>query len=100
MRQLLKDDNTDIYLESLNLLKFIVGSLAPFLTTLDLHLMLGSFISVIVQNTIGGNMRITVASDKVIIYFAKHNNIGSLTVAKEVIKNIEKINKGLNVPNN
>ena len=57
--------------------------------------MLGSFISVIVQNTIGGNMRITVASDKVIIYFAKHNNIGSLTVAKEVIKNIEKINKNL-----
>ena len=48
MRHLLKDDNTEVYLESLNLLKFIVGSLAPHLTSLDLHLMMGSFIGVIV----------------------------------------------------
>jgi len=39
------------------------------------------------------NIRIRVASDKVIVYFAKHNNIGSLVVAKEVLKNIERLNK-------
>jgi len=59
MRQLLQDDNSDIYLESLNLLKFVVGSLAPNLSTLDLHLMMGSFIGIIVTNTaVSGNMRI------------------------------------------
>ena len=59
MRQLLQDENSDIYLESLNLLKFVVGSLAPNLSTLDLHLMMGSFIGIIVTNTaVSGNMRI------------------------------------------
>jgi hypothetical protein len=29
----------------------------------------------------------------VIIFFAKHNNIGSYIVAKEVLKNIERLNK-------
>lgn len=48
MRHLLRDDNTEVYLESLNLLKFIVGSLAPHLSALDLHLMMGSFIGVII----------------------------------------------------
>lgn len=48
MRQLLQDDNPETYLESLSLLKFIVGSLAPYLSTLDLHLMMGSFIGIIV----------------------------------------------------
>lgn len=38
-------------------------------------------------------MRARVASDKVIVYFAKHTNIGSLVVAKEVLKNIERMNK-------
>jgi len=38
-------------------------------------------------------MRSRVASDKVIVYFAKHTNIGSLVVAKEVLKNIERLNK-------
>jgi len=93
MRQLLKDDNNEVYLESLNLLKFIVASLAPHLTALDLHLMMGSFIGVIVNNTVTGTMRIRMASDKVIIFFAKNNNIGSFIVAKEVLKNIERINK-------
>ena len=93
VRQLLKDDNSEVYLESLNLLKFIVGSLAPLLSALDLHLLMGSFLSVIVNNTNSGNIRISVASDKVIIFFAKHNNIGSFIVAKEVLKNIERINK-------
>ena len=41
VRELLKDDDQDVYLEALNLLKFIVGSLAPYLTGLDLHLMIG-----------------------------------------------------------
>ena len=59
MRQLLQDENAEIYLESLNLLKFVVGSLAPNLSTLDLHLMMGSFIGIIVTNTaVSGNMRI------------------------------------------
>lgn len=38
-------------------------------------------------------MRARVASDKVIVYFAKHTNIGSLVVAKEIIKNIERLNR-------
>ena len=97
MRQLLQDDNSDIYLESLNLLKFIVGNLAPYLSTLDLHLMMGSFIGIIVQNTAtSSNMRIQVASDKVIVFFAKHQNIGPFVVAKEINKNLERINKSIN----
>ena len=43
-------------------------------------------------------MRIRLASDKVIIFFAKHNNIGSFVVAKEVLKNIERINRGIAAP--
>ena len=41
LRELLKDDNSDVYLEALNLLKFMVGSLATHLSALDLHLMMG-----------------------------------------------------------
>lgn len=95
VRELLKDDDQDVYLEALNLLKFIVGSLAPHLTGLDLHLMIGQFLSLIVANTGASNMRIRVASDKVIIYFAKHTNIGSLIVAKEVLKNTERISRAM-----
>ena len=91
MRHLLRDDNTEVYLESLNLLKFIVGSLAPHLSALDLHLMMGSFIGVIIGTN--SETRTRVASDKVIIFFAKHNNIGSVIVAKEICKNIDKLNK-------
>ena len=58
MRQLLHDDDSDIYLESLNLLKYIVGTLAPHLSTLDLHLMMGSFVGIIVNNTMSSNIRI------------------------------------------
>ena len=43
-------------------------------------------------------MRIRVASDKVIIYFAKHTNIGSLIVAKEVLKNTERISRAMQGP--
>lgn len=42
-------------------------------------------------------MRGRVSSDKVIVYFAKHTNIGSLVVAKEVLKNIERFNKSINL---
>lgn len=97
MRQLLTDDAAEVYLEALNLLKYVVGSLAPHLSSLDLHLMMGSFIGLIVNNTVSGNMRIRVASDKVIVFFAKHNSIGSYIIAKEVLKNIERINKTLAV---
>ena len=37
------------------------------------------------------------ASDKVIIFVAKHNNIGPFIVAKDIIKNIEKVIKALQV---
>jgi hypothetical protein len=78
------------------LLKFIVGNLAPYLSTLDLHLMMGSFIGIIVQNTaVSSNMRIQVSSDKVIIFFAKHQNIGPFVVAKEINKNLERINRSV-----
>lgn len=92
---MLTDDAAEVYLEALNLLKYVVGSLAPHLSSLDLHLMMGSFIGLIVNNTVSGNMRIRVASDKVIVFFAKHNSIGSYVIAKEVLKNIERINKTL-----
>lgn len=96
MRQLLQDENSEIYLESLNLLKFIVSSLAPSLSTLDLHLMMGSFIGIIVQNSASGsNIRVQLSSDKVIVFFAKHNNIGPSIVAKEINKNINKINQAV-----
>ena len=95
LRELLKDDNSDVYLEALNLLKFIVGSLATHLSALDLHLMMGPFISLTVTNASSANMRIRVASDKVIIFFAKHANIGSFIVAKEVVKNVERTVLGI-----
>jgi hypothetical protein len=98
VRELLKDDNNEVYIESLNLLKFIVGILAPQLTSLDLHLMMSQFIQMTVTNANMSNMRIRLASDKVIIYFAKHNNIGSFVVAKEVLKNIERTNRFLSAP--
>jgi hypothetical protein len=37
------------------------------------------------------------ASDKVIIFFGKHNNIGPYILAKDIIKNLEKINKSISV---
>lgn len=39
------------------------------------------------------NMRIQIASDKVVIFFAKHSSIGPFVVAKDILKNIEKITK-------
>lgn len=35
------------------------------------------------------------ASDKVIIFFAKHSNIGPFVIAKDILKNIEKITKAV-----
>ena len=68
----MQDQDSDVYLESLNLLKYIVGSLSPHLSTLDLHLMLGSFIGLIVNNSLNQSMKVQIQTDKVIIYFAKH----------------------------
>ena len=48
IRQLLTDESAEVYLEALSLLKFVTGSLANILSSLDLHLMLGSFIGIIV----------------------------------------------------
>ena len=98
LRELLRDENTEVYLEALNLLKFIVGSLASHLSALDMHLMMGQFISLTVTNASSANMRIRVSSDKVIVYFAKHSSIGSLVVAKEVLKNVERTNRALMAP--
>ena len=58
MRPVLQDENQEIYLEALNLLKFIVSTLAPFLSSLDLHLMMGSFIGTVVQNSVAGNIKV------------------------------------------
>jgi hypothetical protein len=65
------------------------------MSTLDLHLMMGSFIGIIVQNSSSGNIRVQLSSDKVIVFFAKHQNIGPFVVAKEIVKNIEKINQAV-----
>ena len=96
MRQLLSDENSEIYQESLKLLKFFISTLAPHLGTLDLHMLIGSFVGIIVANTISSNMRVQIASDKVILYFAKHNNIGPFVVGKDVLKNIERLSQSLN----
>ena len=88
----MQDEDSEIYLESLNLLKYIVGSLSPHLSKLDLHLMLGSFIGLIVQKSQNTNMRVQVQTDKVIIYFAKHQNIGSFVIAREISKSLDKLN--------
>ena len=95
LRHLLKDESPEVYMESLNLLKFFVGSVSQHLSALDLHLMMGQFLTVIVAGQSTTNMRTRVASDKVIVYFAKHTSIGSLVVAKEVLKNIERLNRSL-----
>lgn len=97
LRQLLADEDSAVYLETLNMLKFVVGALAPHLSTLDLHLMLGSFIGIIVANTVSSHLRTQMASDKVIIFFAKHSNIGPFVVAKDVLKNIEKCLKAIQI---
>ena len=97
IRQLLADEDSDIYMETLNMLRAVVGALVPHMSTLDVHLMLGSFIGVIVANTVSGNIRTQIASDKVIIFFAKHNNIGPFVVAKDILKNIEKSIKAISV---
>lgn len=91
MRQILSDESTNVYLESLKVVRYFIAALAPHLGTLDLHILIGSFIGIIVSNTVSSNVRIQVASDKVIIFFAKHNNIGPFVVARDIIKNIEKI---------
>jgi hypothetical protein len=54
---LLKDDDPDVYMESLLLLKFVVGGLAPHLSTLDLHLMIGSYLTTIVLNNSSEHVR-------------------------------------------
>lgn len=97
IRQLLSDDEPDIYMETLGILRSVVGALVPHMSTLDVHLMLGSFIGVIVANTVSGNIRTQIASDKVIIFFAKHSNIGPFVVAKDILKNIEKCIKAIQV---
>lgn len=90
LRHLLQDSASESYLESLSFLKFVVASLAPHLTVLDLHLMMGQFIGIIVHNTVAANIRVQVATDKVVIYFAKHGNIGSLVVARELLKSLDR----------
>lgn len=40
-------------------------------------------------------MRVQVQTDKVVVFFAKHQNIGSLVVAKELTKSIERLNSSV-----
>ena len=82
-------------METLGMLRAVVGALVPHMSTLDVHLMIGSFIGVMVANTVSGNSRTQIASDKVIIFFAKHSNIGPFVVAKDILKNIEKCIKAV-----
>ena len=95
MRQMLSDDSNEVYLEALKIVRFIISSLAPHLGALDLHILIGSFIGIIVAKTVSSNVRIQVSSDKVIIFFAKHNNIGPFVVARDIVKNIEKISTAI-----
>ena len=55
MRLILSDQNSPIYLDSLKLLKLIISTLAPYLDTLDLHILIGSFVGMIVS-TVTPNM--------------------------------------------
>ena len=91
MRLILSDENTDVYLEALKIVKFIIAALSGHLESLDLHILIGSFLGTIVTNTVNSNVRIQVASDKVVIYFAKHNNIGPFVIARDILKNVDKI---------
>jgi len=95
MRQILSDESSEVYLEALKIVRYIISSLAPHLGALDLHILIGSFIGIIVSNTVSSNIRIQVSSDKVIIFFAKHSNIGPLVVARDIVKNIEKISQAI-----
>lgn len=44
-----------------------------------------------IVSTVTPNMRVQIQVDKVLIFLAKHNNIGPLVVAWDVIKNLDKI---------
>lgn len=90
---LLKDNDSDVYMEALNFLKFMVGGLAPHLSAFEMHLLIGTSVSALVNNNAGENVRAQLASNKVIIFCAKHTSIGSFVVAKEVVKLIERNNK-------
>lgn len=57
MRLILADQSSPIYLDALKLLKFVISTLAPHLDALDLHILIGSFVSMIVS-TVTPNMRI------------------------------------------
>jgi len=57
MRMLLGDSDTSIYLEALKLLKFVISNLAPHLDSLDLNILIGSFVGMIVS-TVTPNMRV------------------------------------------
>ena len=57
MRLILGDSSSPIYLDSLKLLKLVISTLAPHLDSLDLHLLIGSFVGMIVS-TVSPNMRV------------------------------------------
>lgn len=57
MRMLLSQQASSMYLDALKLLKYIVSVLAPQLDSLDLNILIGSFVGMIVS-TVTTNMRI------------------------------------------
>ena len=92
IRQILADKDPMVYLEGLKLLKFAVSKLAPHLDSLDLNILIGSYVGIIVSNQ-STNMSIQIQSDKVIIFLAKHSNIGPYVVARDILRNMDKITK-------
>ena len=87
------DKDQEIYIESVNLIKYVVGQMANYLSMLDLHLILGQFISVIISKVGSRSMRSQLTCDKVMVHFAKNNSIGPVIVAKEIMKNIDFMNR-------
>ncbi len=71
LRSLLSDQDIEIYLESLKLLQQGLSKLVGMLNTFDLMISLGSFLSTLVNKTTVSNMRMQMASDKMLLQIAK-----------------------------
>ncbi len=71
LRSLLSDQDIEIYLESLKLLQQGLSKLVGMLNTFDLMISLGSFLSTLVNKTTVSNMRMQMASDKMLLHIAK-----------------------------
>ena len=91
MRKTLNDTDTNVYVESLKLLEFGLTQLIKYLTTLDIHIIISTFISIITQRTTSTNIKIQMHSDKFILYLSNVQSIGPMVVVREVFKSISNI---------